>query len=39
MLLQLFENDFVLAKVLPIVTGPNNTTTTAMAEANAGYVL
>lgn len=32
----LFENDFVLARVLPIGTGLNNTTTTtAIAKASA----
>ena len=36
MLLPLFENDFVLAKVLPRGTGINNTTTTVtIANANA----
>jgi hypothetical protein len=35
MSLPLFENDFVLAKVLPIGTRLNITTTTAIANANA----
>jgi hypothetical protein len=37
MLLPLFENDFVLAKVLPICTVPNNTAIT-VAIANASVV-
>jgi hypothetical protein len=39
MLLLLFENDLVLAKVLPIGTAFNNTTTVAIAKANSVHVL
>jgi hypothetical protein len=39
MLFPLFENDLVLAKVLPIGTVLNNTTTVAIAKANAVHVV